>query len=333
MCLQMSPSYLLAHRIASGEVSRKDVTPPARFDEVERTYRIFGNVQKIFFWDWWTARGRRGFGMAADLEAVALGVVRSGKATTEADMSAAVHSLRRYLQHERSHADDPAVILIALPVVASRQAMQNAVSGLLDEAYGKESERGESEFIELRPSDIERGTVVRAWQSIVLWAVAERLQGQGRPKAQTDGRAKPPTKLHNIGMRLGLAESVFRKAMCESGAESRNEVFRDSMVRNEIARRTTQLIEMGWCLIENAARGVFPNADVLPVDKKWLRGMRGDLTKVIWADLEREERRRLRDAGELTPPPGGSFRDLVLTEAEMAALLAKLDDPATTRED
>ena len=325
MCLQLSPSYLLAHRIASGEVQRGAVTLPDRFDEVERTYRIFGNVQKIFFWDWWVARGRRGFGMSADLEAIALCTVRAGETMSESDISSAMRCLGDYLKCERPLTDNPPVMLIALPVVASRRAMQDALSSLIDAAYGRGDERAASEFIELRQSDIERATVIRAWQSVVLWAVAERLQGQGRPKTKADGRAKPPTKLHNIGMRMGLGDSIINKAMRESGKRRRNEVLRDTEVRNEIARKTLELIEMGWCLTEHAARGVFPRYDCLPVDRTWLRGMREELRKVIWADLEREERRRLRDAGQLQPDENPWSRDLVFTEAEFMAIPASMD--------
>jgi hypothetical protein len=324
MALELSPSYLLAHRIAVGDVARENTKLPARFDEVERTYRIFGSVQTPTFWDWWEARGRHGFGMSAELEAASLGFFRGGEAVTRESTDEVARSLLGYLHEERARAGLPATIVLALPVVGSRRAMIQAVSRLVDDALDGVAARGSGTMILLRPSDMERAEVIRALQCVMLWAAAEELQGRGRPKKQAEGTVKPSVKLHNIGMRLGLAGEVFDRAMREGGLESRNEAFGDEQVRNEVARKTLPLLEKGWCLIENAARGSFPRSDDLPVDKKWLADSRGDVRQAIWADLDRAERRRLRDEGKLRPPGGGLLRDLVLSAAETAALFAEL---------
>lgn len=60
-CLQTSPSYLLAHRIATGDVMREDAVLPPKFEAVERTYGICGPVYLMDFEDWWAARGSKVF--------------------------------------------------------------------------------------------------------------------------------------------------------------------------------------------------------------------------------------------------------------------------------
>jgi ribose 1,5-bisphosphokinase PhnN len=60
-CLQTSPSYLLAHRIAIGDIARDDAELPSQFDDVERTYGLCGPVYLMDFEDWWEVRGSRVF--------------------------------------------------------------------------------------------------------------------------------------------------------------------------------------------------------------------------------------------------------------------------------
>lgn len=61
LCLQASPSYLLAHKLATGDGSRPSKRVCQRFEQVERTYRLCGSVWAIDFEDWWTARGADAF--------------------------------------------------------------------------------------------------------------------------------------------------------------------------------------------------------------------------------------------------------------------------------
>jgi hypothetical protein len=58
--LALSPSYELAkrYRLQSGKLSKEDKDrKPADFEAVLKVFDDFGDVQKLFFKEWWTNRG------------------------------------------------------------------------------------------------------------------------------------------------------------------------------------------------------------------------------------------------------------------------------------
>ena len=65
MCLQASPTYLMAHKLATGEARSLPKRLYHRFEQAERTYKLCGSVYGIDFTDWWDARGARAFSAAA----------------------------------------------------------------------------------------------------------------------------------------------------------------------------------------------------------------------------------------------------------------------------
>jgi hypothetical protein len=77
--LQISPSYRLAHLIATGAQSlASSVHVPRDFPEVVKTYEAFGDVWQTDFWNWWVRRAQYQFGVRCSPRVHKIATVRSG---------------------------------------------------------------------------------------------------------------------------------------------------------------------------------------------------------------------------------------------------------------
>lgn len=302
MLLQLSPSYRMAHLEAGGVPLPIGLLLPRNFDAVREAYDTFGPVWTTLFRDWWRDRGARGFGIKSirkqmtNVAAVA-NIANSGS-TDAFPFSDAIDELQKHI----SAAEGMSFDLIAVPRVGSLKDRANAVVRLLEVIDQENTEVASAtrySLIRPRPTD---ESIITAWQCAALWAGLRKPKGPGRPAKLlgADGGlvSAPSIPRHRIGKRLGLTGAVEDDLRFPTKFEAVNDPDNEVI----ITRRMLGVLTNGLRLMENAARGQYPLADQLPVDRSWLDACRPFMRSYMKGHLAwlREQMGPYRDEEVLT---------------------------------
>lgn len=240
--LQISPSYRLAHLVATGAVKRSDQSLPADFQQVERTYAAFGDVTHTYFWDWWLRTAQYQFGVSLKPEARVLLKLDIRQQPTETDIRQAETELADHLFIDRPAQGNQATIVVALPVHNDRKTMLKAFERLLDETYGL---LGQQEGI--APFSIQRNKMREHTLRMALRVLRARA-------------ALPKERLFIIGHRANVSPANVT-------GEQRSRVNgEDKDKRKQMEIMTIRHLNRAYVLAENAARGLFPSLAPLADD-------------------------------------------------------------------
>jgi hypothetical protein len=129
--LRLSPSYELARKEAQeGLTPEQQRALPADFDEVRRTYKLLGDVQKVLYRAWWIDHGLPAFGTASSRPRVhELGFLPGAKDGSANDV---VVSVQNYVEETRREEGLPASLLVAVPIGIPKTEVLARISKLLD---------------------------------------------------------------------------------------------------------------------------------------------------------------------------------------------------------
>ena len=284
--LQISPSYLLAHKIAVGEIDRTMTPLPNDFEIVEKTYRDFGPVLFKDFDDWWAETAKYQFGLAPDVEAESLAVLQNDEQLGDKFIEGAEIAVARYLNEVRAHMHRPALLIVAMPVYGDRNAVISAFSDLLAAHFGQASFQPRVAPYQPLANKVPRTNARLALQVLQLWA----------------GTRAP---LHRIGTRMKLSPAYATKLGKPEGDEREK--------RREMVKVVRGYVDDAYTFAENAARGRFPSRTSLPVDKNRPRFDRDESYQLIHRQLRWEhecERERSRQKWPDRKPVIGRFHTI-----------------------
>ena len=240
--LQLSPSYRLAHLIAQGKIDRAARARPADLDEVEKTYRAFGDVTRTIFFDWWLNTAQYQFGVSAAPRTKSLLRIEMREEVTEEMIKATHKQLDEFVLVHRPAQGNLATLVIAIPLQNDRKALLKEVSQRIDEAYGKEREqKGIAPYHMIR-NKMREQTLVKARQ--VVWGRA----------------ARPKAKLFVIGNITNVSPANWSDPKLKRDKVEANK-------RENMEILTSRHLNRAYLLAENAARGKFPSLDPLPADE------------------------------------------------------------------
>ena len=239
--LQVSPSYRLAHLIATGRLVRDARPLPADFDEVERTYAAFGSVYRCFFSEWWIKTAQFRFGASAKPKVRGFMKLTHGEKVDAMRAKRIGARVEQYLAEQRPTEGLPAAVLVAIPVSHDRRRMLRAVAAMIERELGPEREQKGVVEAKLIDNKIRERTLITAMQ--VLQARA----------------AVPHEKLYRIGNHLRIAPRYWTDP-------NRPRSDDQDVNRRLMEIVTARQLKRAYLLAENAARGRFPSLDPLPPD-------------------------------------------------------------------
>lgn len=234
--LQISPSYHLAHRVATGGILdlRNVEHVPRDFLEVVKTYEAFGDVWQTDFWNWWVKRAQYQFGLRCPPRVHRISELLPGSDADEHSLEEARACLDQYFSADRLAEGKPGSLVVAVPLHADRATTLREVSRLIDEAVqrsGPDTDTGQFKFL---VNKIRQRTLDNARR--VAWARA----------------AAPKRPLYVIGNRVGIDAAYIT----DEGAKVPKDNRRDMMVIV-----TSRHLQRALVFSENAARGRFPCSD------------------------------------------------------------------------
>ena len=239
--LQVSPSYRLAHLIATGRVARESQPLPIDFADVERTYAALGSVYRTYFGEWWLTTAQFCFGVSATPKAQTLLRLDHRQLPEEAMVDQARVGLDRYLAAERPAEGLPAALVIAIPVSRDRRRVLREVAALIDREFGPEHQEQGITAAKLIDNKMRERTLVMAMRVLLA-----RLSA-------------PKAKLYQIGNGTKIAPHYWTD-------EKRRRSDDQDVQRRMMEIVTARQLNRAYLLAENAARGRFPSLDPLPPD-------------------------------------------------------------------
>ena len=247
--LQISPSYRLAHRVATGDVIdlTKEARVPPDFLDVVKTYEAFGDVWRTDYWTWWVRRAQYHFGSRVAPQVHQLVMLQPGKDSDQQTFDEACERLDQYLSSDREVEGKPGSLVLAIPLQADRKTILKEISKQVDEALRALTPDQASAKLEFLANKVRFKTLDDARR--VAWARA----------------AMPKKPLYVVGNRVAIA----RAYVTDEKAKLRGDNRRDLMVIV-----TSRHLHRALVFSENAARGRFPcDAEVActPFDYKELR--------------------------------------------------------------
>jgi hypothetical protein len=255
--LQVSPSYRLAHRIATGRLARDARPLPADFDDVERTYDAFGSVYRCFFSEWWVKTAQFRFGASAKPAVHGLMKLTHGERIDESQIRQALTRIDQYFVEERPSEGLPAAVLVAIPVSHDRRRMLRAVAELIERELGPETAQEGVVEAKLINNKIRERTVALAMRTLHARV------------------SSPKTPLYQVGNHLRLAPHYW--------TDPKRPRSDDQDVKRRLMEIVTaRQLRRAYLLAEHAARGRFPCLDPLPPDPNRPEFNYAAVGKLLW---------------------------------------------------
>ena len=240
--LRISPSYLLAHRLAGKAMKRRGLSLPGDIREVQVHYERVGPLMEQTYREWWSDTGMYLFEVAVEPEPEVFLQLARMQEPTDAQLDEVQQRVEDYLLAERPSLASPPTLIMALPIHPNRQVLLQAVNQLLSEIGVPEQPDPRIAAYRVLRNKIREATVRQAWKVLV-----ERV-------------AAPADTLWQIGNRARVSELHIT----DEAASGDDPEIRDS--RRVMAILTSRELQRAYLLAENAARGRFPSLDRLPDD-------------------------------------------------------------------
>ena len=276
--LQLSPSYRLAHLVATGKIDRAARARPADFDLVEETYAAFGDVTNTYFWKWWVERAQFQFGVSVTPRSKPLLTVGTRESVTLAMIQATHEKLDEFVMIDRPAQGNSATLILAIPLHNDRKALLKEVASLIDQEYGKEREQKKIAPYHMTRNKIRQQTLIKAQE--VVWGRA----------------ARPKAKLFVVGNITNVSPSNWSDPKLKRDKVEANK-------RETMEALTSRHLNRAYTLAENAARGKFPSLEPLPPDeaRPKFNYKRIQMRLIAYMKYLREEMERLKikDAEEM----------------------------------
>ena len=275
--LRVSPSYLLAHRLAVGRLKSRGIARPRDILEVQAHYKRLGPASEQSYREWWSDTGQFLFGVAIEPEPEVFLRLARMQEPTDAQLDDLQQGIEEYLLTERPSLASPPTLIMALPIHPDRQVLLQAINRLLSEVgVLEQTDQRVAEYKVIR-NKIREATVRHAWNVLI-----ERV-------------AAPADALWQIGNRARVSELHIT----DEGASGDDPEVRDR--RRVMAILTSRELQRAYLLAENAARGRFPCLDRLPDDPG-----RPRFDNQVLASVMADEVNAM--ASKMSPPPASHPR-------------------------
>jgi hypothetical protein len=240
--LRLSPSYRLAHLIATGETASDAQPLPADFALVQQTYAAFGDVYGMHFSEWWLNVAQFRFGVSTLPKPRRLLKLDEREEAPNAPVENMRKALERYAAIERPSEGLPAVLLVAIPVSRDRKRVLREIAALIDEEFGAEHADTAGSFAQLIDNKMRESTLETA-----LRVLHRRCRN-----------------LEDRLFEIGNATHVANQYRTKSGASRRDKEVDYKRYLMEIV--TSRHLRRAYVIAENAARSRFPSLSSLPTD-------------------------------------------------------------------
>jgi hypothetical protein len=234
--LSLSPSYELARRFREnkGRLTKKDRAQlPADFEKVLHIYDDFGDVQRIYFRDWWLDRGIRLLGSPGDRpQTEFLFKVAQGQRPDK-------NQLQRpawYFSTVWHEAQQPDVMVLAVPMNIGRQKALREVKRLID-LHAVPVYEPPPPLYKLADKDMHNQSILDAVRVLYVRA------------------AKPDYKLWQVGVAAQISKTYSK---IFDVVKTKRNVMNSEELRS-LEMMTSRKLRQARYLAENAARGIFPS--------------------------------------------------------------------------
>jgi hypothetical protein len=234
--LALSPSYELAkrYRQQGGRLSKEDKQRlPADFETVLGVFDDFGDVQNLFFREWWIQRGLRLLGHKGDRpESRVLFKVSDSSPIDDTK----IRHARHFFSTSWLEAHKPNMMVVAVPLNIGRQKALLEVKKLLDKHAAGSFDPPAPQY-RLVNKDMHLKSLVDSLSVLYMKA------------------AKPSFKLWQVGVEAGISKTHSKKF--DSKTTKRN-VNNAEEIRH-LEMMTYRKYRYAKHIAENAARGIFPS--------------------------------------------------------------------------
>jgi hypothetical protein len=278
--LALSPSYELARRYrqSKGRLSQQDRERlPADFEQVLAVYDDFGDVQQLFFREWWLQRGLKLLGSPGDRPETEL-LFKASRQKPLNDEH--IQRARHYFSIAWKEAHQPDVAVIAVPLNIGRQKALKQVKKLIDRHAVDLFEPPTPKY-QLADKDMHVKSLIDAMAVLYMRA------------------AKPDFKLWQVGVEVNISKSYSKRF--DSKTTKRNANNSDELRHLEMM--TSRKYRQARHIAENAARGIFPSMKPPPhsvaFDPKEFKRVIG--AKIRWKKTAIAQLQAQADLMEQTP--------------------------------
>ena len=230
--LQISPSYELARLQSLGRLDRRSPRP-RDFAVVQQTFKAFGSLREITFWDWWIQRAQFQFGTRRHPMPSVIKAIGADRPVGIDGLIEAQSALKEYLEIDRPAEGHPAALVLAIPLTGSRKRDLAQIKELLAEHAELNSERRTDAHFQVIRDKTRQATLSTAMR--VLRARA----------------ALPRYPLYKIGNRAKIQNQY---------ETDENEKLRNSEQRRLMEILVSRHLHRAYLFAENAARGIFPKS-------------------------------------------------------------------------
>jgi hypothetical protein len=234
--LALSPSYELARRFRNnkGVLSREDKQRlPKDFEQVLKVYDDFGDVQTLFFKQWWLQRGLRLLGSKGDRPETEL-LFKASQQLPLTDEK--LRRTRHYFSTAWKEAHMPDVLVLAIPMNIGRQKALKEAKRMID-AHSVELFAPPEPLYQLVDKDMHIKSLIDSMAVLYMRA------------------AKPAFKLWQVGVEANISKSYSK--MFDAKTTKRNSSNHEELRNLEMM--TSRKYRQARFIAENAARGIFPS--------------------------------------------------------------------------
>lgn len=273
--LRISPSYELARKARTKKLTAEDRRSlPSDFDQVLKTYDLFGDVNCVLFRSWWLRRGLKVFGnpyAKPKVHAVSLLGANADISLSQLDADLGMN-----LRDQRRDEGLNASLLVALPLSLKTSEVLKQVKKLLDANRDQVGTSTHQPKIKLSGKRLHANAIFKGLR--LLWFKA----------------AKPKWELWRLGAKAQFSESY--SSVLKPDAPKKIVMPLDVDDRRAMTKITFRALNKFLLMAENAARGKFPSSD--PVEMSEFDFPKIAQRLLIHGKWIKAEKARLRAAAE-----------------------------------
>lgn len=241
--LRLSPSYELARKANQEGLTEEDKKLlPADFEQVLKTYKLLGNVQRYLFRSWWLKRGLKAFGNPHSKPKVhKFGFLPNG---VDVSPDLVMEDLEKIISDTRRDEGLGSTLLISVPLDRRKGEVLKEISSLLDE-QNDISTSASAPLIRLEGQRLRAKVLFNGIR--LLWIKA----------------ANPKWELWRLGAKAKLSNTYSKVLNPDAPRRPADKI--EETDRELMSKITYRAILKFEAIAENAARGKFPSD--MPVEQ------------------------------------------------------------------
>lgn len=236
MALAFSPSYELANRLRTGNLTKEEKKQlPKDFDQVLATYDLVGDVNNLNYGFWWLDRGVKIFGLP--LTASSVKIIDTIPFGENIDLKNITNELKKKVIEERQNEGHPPTLIVSIPLNLKKSEILKSLKNIVNAAGIQKTEPPAKPIIKI---------IGRRFH------VEKIIQGFRLLRQQA---AYPDRELWRLGAEIGISSTYSPVLDFKGPRKPKNAIeMNDRIILSKITNRTKKRFEL---IAENAARGRF----------------------------------------------------------------------------